>query len=141
MPKLFGVNIVAVLVGAVAFYIIGFLWYGVLFHGLYMNVMGLTEADFEGQSPMWMVGGGVIPLFAAFVIAKVLAMTGAEGVMAAASRGVLLWVGFGLTGAAYGLVYTAHHSWKLFLIDASHLLVGWVIAAVVIALLSGKAKS
>lgn len=133
MPKLFGIKLVPLILATLAFYVIGFLWYGVIFTNAWMSAMGVTEADFEGQSPAWMALGPVISLLTVIVIGKVLKWANAASIGDAVQKTLILWVGFGVTMALYALAYSPTHSTMLFLIDASHVLVGWLVAAVILA--------
>jgi hypothetical protein len=129
-----GLNVVGVLAASVAFYFVGFLWYGLLFSEAWMEAEGLTAADAEGQSPVWMAGGFLITILQVIGIATVLKWRGVSGVGKAAATALVLWFFFALPFVHYAYLYLPAHSVTLLLIDASHLLVGWVLAAIVLAL-------
>ncbi len=132
---MFGLKLIPVLVATVAFYLVGFLWYGVIFMNMWMASAGYTEADFEGASPAWMALGPVISLLSVIGIAKVLQWTNAASVSDAVQRILIVWVAFGLTMALYGLAYSPAHSFNLFFIDASHVLVGWLLAGIILTVM------
>lgn len=134
MPKIFGLNLVGVLVAAVAFFMVGWVWYGMLFSEAYMAANGMTEAD-AGMSPAWMASGFVITLLQVIGIGLVLKWKGASGLVDAAKAAVVIWFFFALPFATYAYIYSVAHDSTLLLIDAGHLLLGWVVSAAVLALI------
>ncbi|WP_425409601.1 DUF1761 domain-containing protein [Hyphococcus sp.] len=135
MPKVLGLNLVGVIVASVAFYFVGFLWYGLLFSEAWMNAEGLTAADAEGQSPIWMIGGFLITVLQVIGIGLVLKWKGAASLGEAATTALILWFFLALPFVHYAYLYLPAHSVTLLLIDASHLLVGWVVSAIVLSLI------
>ena len=133
--KIMGLPLWGVLAASVALYFVGFLWYGLLFSDIWLKGSGYTEADFEGQSSMWMIGGFFISLFTVIGLGIVLKWRGWPDMGGAIQTALLLGVLLGGTFAAYTLIYSAEHSWPLFFVDASHLIVGWIVAAVVLTLM------
>lgn len=139
MPRIFGLNIIAVLVSAIALFFVGFLFYGVLFEDLWVGLQGFTEAQLlEANEHMaaGMLHGFIISLVTAIFIGLALKRFGADGMMPAIKGAVLLWAGFALTTLAYGFVY-AMQPFMLFVLDASHLLVGFIVVAAVQTALDG----
>ena len=160
MPRVMGVNLVAVLAGAVVMYFIGFLIYGLLFQEVWTQqllenhgVVGPGEgASLTGDAlieaaatiPQQMDMGLAMGL--GFVISLVtsLGITLALGYMKPASMGTalaragVLWIGFAVTTLAYNVVYYAE-SHISFGLDSIHMLLGYLAAAAVIYALDGKA--
>ena len=139
MPRIFGLNIIAVLVSAIALFFVGFLFYGILFAELWVELQGLTDAQMLAAEENTLIGmfhGFLISLATAIFIGLALERFGGDGMMSAIKSAVLLWAGFAVTTLAYGLVY-AGQPLMLFVIDASHLLVGFVVVAVVQTALDG----
>jgi hypothetical protein len=130
MPKL---NPIGILVASVAFYLVGFLWYGVLFAEAWMAAEGVSAADAEKQSPIFMLGGFLITVMQVLGLAIVLKWKGATGLWDAAKTALVLWALFALPIAAYDFLYLPAHNATLLAIDASHLLVGWVVAALALS--------
>ncbi len=128
MPKL---NPVGVAVASIVFFLVGFLWYGVLFAKAWMAAEGLTEED--AGSPVWMIGGLVITVMQVTGLALVMKWKGVEGVSDAVKTAVILWALFALPFSAYAFVYLPAHNMTLLMIDASHLLLGWVTSAVILS--------
>ncbi|MEQ8934389.1 MAG: DUF1761 domain-containing protein [Amphiplicatus sp.] len=135
MPKLFGLNSVAVLAASVAFFIVGFLWYGVIFADAWMAEMGIAKDQANADnSPIWMIGGFVITVMQVIGIGVVLKWKGATTLGDAVKTALLLWFLFALPFSLYGYFYSVAHSSTLLMIDASHLLVGWAVSAAVLSL-------
>lgn len=135
MPKL---NPVGIAVASIAFFFVGFLWYGVIFSDAWMAAEGLSPEAADSESPVYMALGFVITVMQVVGLALVLKWKGAVGPVAAASAAALLWALFALPFTLYGFAYTPGHNTTLLMIDASHLLVGWVVAAVVLSLFKAK---
>lgn len=160
MPRIAGVNLVAVLAAAVVMYLIGFAFYGAIFaevwqqqtlenHGIVAPGQGAT---LTGQALMDALNaipnaldmgpalglGGVISLITALGIGLVLRLARAGSLGAALRVGFILWLGFAATTLAYNVVYSSE-SRIIFLIDLGHLLLAYLAGAAVIALIDGKA--
>src|SRR5690606_2545271 len=115
------------------FFIVGFLWYGLLFAEAWMAAEGLTEED--AGSSLWMIGGVVITIMQVFGIGLVMKWKGAASLQAAVMTAFILWLLFALPFTLYAYFYLPAHDATLLLIDASHLLVGWVASAAVLSLM------
>ena len=129
MPSLFGLKLVPVLAASVVFYLIGFLWYGVLFQEAWMTATGVTEADAQEGAAIYMAGGFLITITQVVGIGLVLKWKGSAGVAAAVMTTLLLWLFLALPFSMYAYLYQPAHSSALLMIDASHLLAGWLAAA------------
>ncbi|WP_417484269.1 DUF1761 domain-containing protein [Maricaulis salignorans] len=141
MPRIFGLNIIAVLASAIALYFVGFLFYGLFFTDLWVGLHDFTEAQMIAANEnmaFGMLHGFLISLVTAIFIGLVLKRFGSDGMMPAIKGAVLLWAGFAVTTLAYDVVY-AMQPVMLFLLDASHLLVGFVVVAIVQTALDGIA--
>lgn len=132
MPKVLGFNIVAVAAASVAFFIVGFLWYGVIFADAWMAAEGVTA---EEANPVWMVGGFVITIMQVLGLALILRWKGALTPMAAVQTAAIVWALLALPFSLYAYLYLPAHNTTLLAIDASHLLVGWLVSAGVLSLL------
>ena len=135
MPKL---NLVGVIIASLAFYFIGFLWYGLFFSDAWMEAHGVTAEDAKGESPMWMAAGFLITVVQVIGLATVLKWKGAASPMAAATTAATLWLFFALPFSLYNYIYLPSHGAILLQVDASHLLVGWVVSAIVLSLFKAK---
>lgn len=133
MPKIFGLSLVGVLVASVVFFLIGWVWYGMLFMDAWMAEMGIPQTAEEEMKPMTMILGFVITVMQVIGIGLVMKWKGAAGLAAAVTTAVVLWIVFALPFCAYGYLYSASQSTTLLMIDAGHLLVGWVVSAIVLS--------
>lgn len=131
MPKL---NPVGIAVATLAFFLIGFLWYGMIFSDAWMAANGVTAEDAKGDSPIWMAVGLVITAVQVVGLAVVLKWKGASGLADSAKAAALLWAFFALPFSLYAYIYLPAHDSTLLMIDASHLFVGWVVSAIVLSL-------
>ena len=52
-----GINMLAVLAGAAAFFVTGMVWYGVLFGAIWKRALGRESRPFAGDRPLWLVFG------------------------------------------------------------------------------------
>src|SRR5438105_15438178 len=103
------VNYVAVLVAAVAVFVLGWLWYSpLLFYKPWMRLRGLDPVAAMAGAKM-PVGKLLIELVRclvlACVVARVVLLLGVAGWMGAVHVGLSLWVGFPLivlTGSGFG---------------------------------------
>ncbi len=135
MPKLMGLNLIPVLAASVAFFVVGFLWYGLIFSDAWMAAEGVTKAAAESESKAWMALGFVITILQVIGIGLVLKWRNITSLTPALSTAFLLWVAFALAIVLYAFTYLPAHNSTLLMIDASHLLVGWLVSAGVLALM------
>lgn len=123
------VNLVAVGLGALAFFMVGSLWYTVLFGKAWRAEMGITDAMVAagpkpGQNPTWLIFGlcFAFELLIALVLGHNIARTNPAPYVI-----MMMAVGFGATimVPALGINYLYQmKSGKLFAIDAGHFIVG-----------------
>ncbi len=151
MPRLSGVNLVGVLLAAIAMYIIGFIWYGLVFSEPSMTGSGMFFADASKETVQWMTAGGVetgpadamdmkwmaigflIPLALAWGLGWHLKQKSITTMKTAALFGLWLSLLIGVPLMAYGYVYTPWHSLAGFAVDASHTVVTFVVGCVVLS--------
>lgn len=139
MSELFeaDVNYLAVVLGAIATQPLGFLWYAQLFPDSWMRFRGYTKADLEG-------GGGagvyVVPFLAmvvaAYVLARLVDMVGADSVGDCIAVAAFAWTGFAATVQATQINFSPRSSRKVALFGiesgyqlASLLIIGAIIGA------------
>lgn len=123
------INLLAVLLGALAFFVVGALWYGPLFGKTWRAMNGITDEVIKagprpGQNPTWliMVLAFLFELLIAVTLAHLVARTGASPHVV-----MMMAVGFAATimVPALGINYLFQmRPGKLFAIDAGHLVVG-----------------
>jgi len=126
-------NWLAIGLGTLAFWLIGALWYGMLFGKAWQAETGVTEAP-KGAAVARVMG---LTLLLEFVV--VLTLGHMFAFLEPSDRGkLMIATGFGLAimTPAIGINYLhQRRSLKLFLIDASHFIVGMAAVGGVFALL------
>jgi hypothetical protein len=90
------VNYAAVVVGAILYFLLGGLWYVVLFGTRWAALMGKTAEEMKqaGQPVLPFVVALGCNLIIAYVLALMCNATGAKTAGKGAAAGLLLWVGF-----------------------------------------------
>ena len=137
------INPWAVLVAAVAAYLVGWAWYSpILWQKPWMAARGDTGENWNSEGkkemPKIMLYGFVNTLLMSFVIAVFLALTGVASLMQALQVALLMCFGFVVTVKFNDLLYTAHpphwgrRAQMLFLIDAGYQIVLFAVVAAVI---------
>ena len=160
MPRVAGLNIVAVLVAAVAFYAVGMVIYGfaltevwgqqmLINHGmapdqaLALSGEPLMQAMLAvpGMDPMLAYSVGfLISLITVIGIAIVTKMAKPASLLAAMGTAFVLWLCFAATGLSYNVVYSSE-STTIYLIDLMHTLIAFLLSSAVLFLMDGKALS
>lgn len=114
------INMLAVVLCAVAAMAIGFVWYGPVFGKAWMAEWGMTEESAKDANMAKIFGGFIaLNLFAAYILGHVLATYG--GPALATSTMIGFGTGLGFVATAIGGNYLfARRSLKLFLIDAGY---------------------
>lgn len=117
------INLWAVLLGALAFFLVGAIWYGVLFGKAWQKAAGMSDDQLQGANMPLIFG---LTYLAELVIA--LTLWHAIARSGASDRAVMMMaIGFGATimAPAVGINYLyLRKTLTHFLIDAGHLIVG-----------------
>jgi hypothetical protein len=124
------VNWLAVLVAALAGFIVGSLWYGPLFQKPWMAATGMTkEKGAQASMPLIFGGAYVLNVLGAFGIAVVLGNQGGVG----AGLHVGAFAAFFFIATALGVIYLfEQRPFKLWLIDAGYQVVNFAAMGAVI---------
>lgn len=127
------INYLAVLVAAVASWIAGFAWYGVLGKH-WMAALGWTEADVPKSMPMGpMAASFIAELVMAAMLAGLIGHFGQAGIRNGIIIGASCWVAFVATTIAVNNAFQKRPV-KLTVIDSGHWLVVLLAQGVVIGL-------
>lgn len=142
MPKLFHTNILAVVLATIAFFILGWIWYGPLFGDAWMAAEGVTEevarARLEEMGIVtWLSSALLLTLGQAVGVLMVIHLAGAKHIPACLSAAFWLAVTIALPIIGYASVYGGY-PFNGFLIDAGHLLLGYLLMATIYAMFRGK---
>ena len=130
------INYLAVVVAAVAVFILGWLWYMPLFGKAWREARGVTEQmAAEGQKDMGktMLVIFVCTLVMAWAMGVIVGYTKLVTVMQGVKLGALCWLGFALT---IGLIETTTSRRKMtsFYIDTGYWLVSLVVMGIILSL-------
>lgn len=128
------VNLVSVLLAAMASMAVGFLWYGALFQKTWLKLMGKTEAEMKANSSsMGMMYGlsFVAAAVEAYVLSMFLGLAGATTPMEAVTTAFWAWLGFVATTMWLNYMYGGK-STNLYLLDTAHHLAAVVVMSVVL---------
>src|SRR6202140_2213042 len=99
-------NYLAVVVFAASYWLLGGLWYDVLFSKQWMALEHMSEAQASSANPVWIwpfILTFLLNLLIAFVLAQVCIWRNANTAARGAAIGILLWLG--IVGP---IVYTTH---------------------------------
>ena len=146
MPRLFGLNPLGVIVSGLAFWMIGFVFYGVIFAETWNQLWGFSPEQVEAameNAALPMTAGFLLSIFSAVMIGLAMKMLSASDMGGAIKAAGFLWIGFALPTLAYDSIYAAQPL-ALLAIDGGHLLVGYVAMAAIQQLMDGigvKAES
>lgn len=133
MPRIFGVNVIAAIIGGFAFFMLGWVWFGVVFQTPWMELHAFTPdqlAAGEANMVMSMFTGFLLALIASGFLSFLLNRIGVSSMGEAIQWSLVLCIGFVVLTQAYVPVY-AMSPIKLFLIDASYQLVGFPMMAAI----------
>ena len=88
-------NYLAVLVAAIAYWILGAVWYGILFSKPWMALENMTESQARSINPFlpYLITFA-LNLLIAFVLAQLCLWRNANTVSRGAALGILIWIGF-----------------------------------------------
>jgi len=84
----------AVIVAAIAYWILGAVWYAVLFSQPWMTLEHLTEEQAKSAGPLPHIISLALNILIAYALAQVCIWRNANTASRGASVGVLLWIGF-----------------------------------------------
>ena len=88
-------NYLAVIVAAVAYWLLGAIWYGVVFGEAWMALEHMTEEQARSMNPVLpYVITLVLNVLIAYALAQICIWRNADTLGRGASVGVLLWIGF-----------------------------------------------
>jgi len=141
MPKIFGTSLLGILAATVVFYLLGYLWYGVLFSDAWMAATGMSEADAtaiaEKLGVMMWVGGILITFLQVLGLAYILNQSSASVLGTCAKICAIVAVLIALPIIMYGHLYEGYPLNGVG-VDFGHMLVGYVLVGIVLSFFRGK---
>ncbi|MFK7903377.1 MAG: DUF1761 domain-containing protein [Nitratireductor sp.] len=139
MDGAFGISLITVLAAAIASFVFGGIYYGVLSKP-WMKASGMSEADVKdenGKQPLAPLAIGFISgIVIAYMLAVLLNHTSSDGFTmgSAIFAAFSIWLGFVLTTQTVNHRY-GNRPWSLTIIDSAHWLGVLVVQAIVMALM------
>lgn len=131
-------NWIAIILAALAGFLVGGVWYGPLFAKAWVAALGKTEEELKAGANMPMIFGltFVLNLFSAFILAHVLKTYGdpAIGLSVMIAGGIAL--GFVLPAFAVNYLFS-RGSLKLFMIDGGYWLVVYSLMGAIFGAFAG----
>ena len=131
MPQ---INYLAVLVSAVAIFLLGGLWYSFLFQKKWVALQGKTMGEGSatgGATASMFIQVFICGLVTAWVMAIAIGLLPVFTVVRGLKYAVLLWLGFA-AATSYGTYLFSMKSKQLWLIDTSYNLVSFLLAAAIL---------
>ena len=131
MPKIFGLKLSGLVAASIAFFALGFVWYGIIFDKPMMALMGYDENTVYHFTPaVGMALGFANVLVVSLGIGLILHRLQVKGWKSALGYGLLLGIFFALTTSAYGWIYGTYPI-RMAVIDGGYTLIGYSLVAVV----------
>jgi len=125
-------NYVAVFVAAIAYWLLGALWFGVLFGKPWLALENITVEQAKNMNPVLpYVVSFVLNILIAYSLAQVCIWRNANTIGRGASVGVLLWIGF-IGPITYTTYMYEMRPKELFAINQFYPLAGLVLMGVIL---------
>ena len=126
------INYAAIVVSAIAYWLLGALWYAVLFNKPWMALENITVEQAKSMNPaLPYVIAFALELLMAFVLAQLCAWRNANTAARGASLGILLWIGF-VGPVAFMNYMFEMRSMQLFAINEFYPLVGLCLMGIIL---------
>lgn len=130
------VNWWAVLVAAVAKFLIGWVWYGVAVGEPWRAAVGLSHEDIKKGMGKAIPVDFIANLVMAYVLARLIGYAGAGTIVEGALIGFMAWIGF-VAAVTLSTTFYEQRPLKLFLLNNIYLLVTIVVMGAIIAAWTG----
>lgn len=136
------VNLPAVGVSAIAGFVLGFMWFGVLFRRPYLDGLGKTAEELAKgpstlQASLLQLAGNLVM---AYVLARLILHQGQRTIMGGVGVGALAWLGF--VAAVIGPMYAFQaFSFQFFAVTAGYPLVALLIMGAILGWFDAKGPS
>jgi hypothetical protein len=133
--NMFGpVNYLAILVAAIAHFIVGFIWYGLLFSKKWLELLNPDEAKMEAMKKgtvISFIGNFVGAFILAYATARIINTINPADIVTAILWMVLLWAGYVLI-VGLNDSFFEKKPWGLFFINTLYMLVSMVIVGLIL---------
>ncbi len=138
MVPIVNVDLITVVVAAIAAFIVGMIWYSpALFGKKWMKIMGMSEKDMAKNKDKMMgvmATSLVLSGIMAYVLAHILAFSQASTLADAVQGAVWVWLGFIVTTTYMGVLYEKK-SMDWFIMTVGHYLFALIAMALVLVMM------
>jgi len=140
MPiEISSLNYLAILVAAIAYFVIGALWYSVFFGRAWIKAMGLKKTDIErekNKGSRWKAyfANFLTIIVMVYVLAIFIRVSEATNPLGGMFVGFLIWLGF-IATVSIGTILWEGKPLELYLINASYHLVSLNVAGIILTLM------
>src|SRR5215475_16232747 len=125
-------NYAAVVVAAIVYWLMGAVWYGVLFSKQWMALENMSVEKTSSMSPVLpYVITFALNLLIAYSLAQICIWRNADTIGRGASVGVLLWIGF-VAPVTYTTYMYELRPWQLFAINQLYPLFGFALMGAIL---------
>jgi hypothetical protein len=132
-------NYAAVVVAAIAYWILGAIWYAALFGKAWVVLEGMTDAQMKSANPaLPYVVTLILNVLIAYSLAQICIWRNANTTGRGASVGVLLWIGF-VGPVTYTTYMYELRPWQLFAINQFFPLFGFMLMGAILGAWTKKA--
>ena len=137
---MFQPNLTAVIIAGVVYFIIGGLWYSVLFGKQWLEAINLKIEDLNPPKPITMVVVFASGLLTAYILAHIveygITYTNYGGIAGGMTATFWVWLGGIALPGLHGVVYE-NRTWKLYVINMGHYFVGYLTMGGILAYWQG----
>lgn len=143
MPKIHNTSILGLLAATVVFYMVGFLWYGILFAAPWMEMAGMTEAEALARNkqlgPMMYLYGLLITFAQVLGLNWLINWAGASRWRKCLEVALVTATFIAFPIMLYGWLYEGN-SFRGDILDLGHIAIGYGLAGLILAAFRGKDK-
>lgn len=133
------VNLMSVIIAAIAAFAIGWIWYGPLFGKMWRHLVGLSLEDMKNMKMtplMASIGGLVTSFLMAYVLAHGIyfgnAVLGTSGLEGSLQGAFWYWLGFAVPMTSMGYLWEGKRA-KLWVLNAAYYLVVFIVMGAIFA--------
>ncbi len=142
MPKLFGTNILGILLGALAMWLFGSLWYGGIMNEAWLEVNNMTKEMAEAKlqetgMAKSLIGGFLLSLLSTIGLSYVLQQSGASLLATCAKICAIIAALVVLPIMGYSVLHEGYPV-KGLMIDFTYVFIGFILAGAVMSFFRGK---
>lgn len=130
------VNYLAILVSGAAIFVLGGLWYSVLFKKPWVALMGISEEKMKegsgGAMPFLLVLAFLCGLMSAYILAIVINHFAPFSILRGAMVGLFCWVGFAAPTSFATAIFSMTPK-RLWFINSSYNLISFILAGIILS--------